>query len=164
MARSEQDREDILREAKALVNRAEYQSPLWPEPLVIGVRANDALSLFLGQDPAYHWNSQGELRRAYSQGLLYKAQAGQLISLRRDRSATAVELVSQPLTTAAQEQFLTQVQQHVALALEVLRDPATQCVGEVLTSDMSRPFSAHAINWLTAVQKQLRVAQVPNVS
>ncbi len=164
MARSEQDREDILREAKALVNRAEYQSPLWPEPIVIGRRAIGAISLFLGQDPAYHWNSQGELRRAYAQGLLYKAQHGQLISLRRERSDTATELINQPLTAIAQEQFLSQVLQHVGLVLQILRDPATQCVGEVLTSEMNSPFASHAINWLMTVQEQSRIAQQPNLS
>ncbi len=98
MVRHEAEREDLLAEAHALVDRAEYQLPGQKDAVVAGFRANGALSLFFGEDPALHWNSQGELRRAYSGGLLYKAEAGQLVALRRERSDQETALVRHLLT------------------------------------------------------------------
>lgn len=106
MARHEAEREDLLAEARALVDRAEYQIPGMEQPLVGGFRANGALSLFFGEDPALHWNSQGELRRAYAGGLLYKAEQGRLVSLRRERTDTETALVRHELTDDEQQQFL----------------------------------------------------------
>lgn len=98
MARHEAEREDLLAEARALVDRAEYQVP-WEEQVVVaGFRANGALSLYFGEDPALHWNSQGELRRAYAGGLLYKAEHGQLVTLRRERTDHETALVRHELT------------------------------------------------------------------
>lgn len=106
MARHEAEREDLLAEARALVDRAEYQVSGLAHPLVGGFRANGALSLFFGEDPALHWNSQGELRRAYSGGLLYKAEQGRLVALRRERTDQETALVRHKLTDEEQRQFL----------------------------------------------------------
>ncbi len=84
MARDEQDREDLLREATALVERVEL-APTDNEAgehIVIGFRAGGAASVYFGGDTAYHFNSDGELRRAYADGLLYKADIGRLTSTR----------------------------------------------------------------------------------
>ena len=105
MARHEAEREDLLAEARALVDRAEYQVPGQDQVLVGGFRANGALSLFFGEDPALHWNSQGELRRAYAGGLLYKAEQGRLVALRRVRTETETELVRHELSDEEQRQF-----------------------------------------------------------
>ena len=106
MARHEAEREDLLAEARALVDRAEYQISGMEQPLVGGFRANGALSLFFGEDPALHWNSQGELRRAYAGGLLYKAEQGRLVTLCRERTAQESALVRHELTDQEQQQFL----------------------------------------------------------
>jgi hypothetical protein len=105
MARHEAEREDLLAEARALVDRAEYQVPGQEDALVAGFRANGALSLFFGEDPALHWNSQGELRRAYAGGLLYKAEQGQLVALRRERSDQETALVRHLLSAEELQAF-----------------------------------------------------------
>ncbi len=106
MARHEAEREDLLADARALVDRAEYQVPGWDQLLVGGFRANGAMSLFFGEDPALHWNSQGELRRAYAGGLLYKAEQGRLVALERERTERETALIRHELTDEEQRQFV----------------------------------------------------------
>jgi hypothetical protein len=93
MSRRESDLEDLLREATALVERAELKIADYDEPIVVGFRRDGSASVFFGPDPVYQFNSAGELRRAYVSGLLYKAERGSLCALRRERNETEVALV-----------------------------------------------------------------------
>src|SRR5262245_23531542 len=97
MARQESAREDILREATALVERVELQVPNAPEHVVVGFRRNGAASVFFGADPVYQFNEAGELRRAYVGGELYKAERGGLVALCRERGEREVALVRREL-------------------------------------------------------------------
>ena len=111
MAHHESDREDLLREATALVERIELvpsssTSKAAETPIVAGFRADGALSVFFGEDPVYQFNAAGELRRAYCDGLLLMAVRGRLVSLQRLRSANEVQLVRHELTDAEQNDFL----------------------------------------------------------
>ncbi len=114
MARQEQVREDLLAEATALVERVELALPGYPEPVVAGFRASDCASLFFGSDPVYQFNSQRQLRRAFVDGMLYKADGGRLISLARTRSAGRLELVRGQLDDAAQARILGAMAAHLA--------------------------------------------------
>jgi hypothetical protein len=105
MARHEQDREDLIAEATALVQRAELKLPDVCEPVVLGFRRGGATSLYVGGDEAWHWNSRGQLRRAFVRGVLYKAQHGQLVALARQRWPQAVQLVAEPVTSEAVEEL-----------------------------------------------------------
>ncbi len=120
MARSETDREDLLREATALVERVEFAAVGFSEPVVAGFRREGGASFFLGADPVYQFNPQGELRRAFRQGLLLKGENGQLVELRRERTATQVQLLRRELTTAESEELLAQARQTLGqLALAI---------------------------------------------
>ena len=66
MAREEADREDLMREATALVQRAEFSAG--GKPVFVGFRTNGAASVFFDSDPVYQFNSNGELRRAFVAG------------------------------------------------------------------------------------------------
>ncbi len=91
MAPSEGRRENLLTEATALVRRAELAGESFdPEngPLVAGFRRDGSLSLFLGEDPVYQFNPDGQLRRGFVDGLLYRTQGVTLARLQRDRSST----------------------------------------------------------------------------
>ena len=90
MARDQSSREDLLREATALVERIELRiaGPMSvkhdrDDHVVVGFRANGSASFFFGEDPVYQFNSAGQLRRAYCGGLLIKAAHGRLVSLQR---------------------------------------------------------------------------------
>src|SRR6476469_7343231 len=98
MSRQESDREDLLREATALVERIELRLPDQPESVVAGFRRDGSASFFFGQSPVYQFNSGRELRRAYRDGLLYKTDNGRLVEMRRERTDTAIELRSRMLT------------------------------------------------------------------
>src|SRR5262245_21670625 len=92
MARHESDREDLLREAIALVQRVELKVVGFVEPIVVGFRRDGSASFYFGSDPVYHFNTARELRRAYIGGLLYKAEQGRLVSLSRERTDAAIFL------------------------------------------------------------------------
>jgi hypothetical protein len=127
MARNESDREDLLREATALVERIELapcatgsarlSSPKSASAvdessagnIVAGFRPNGAASIFFGTDPVYQFNAAGELRRAYCGGLLLKASRGHLVSLSRERRENELQLLSHELTDAEQRDFLWQI-------------------------------------------------------
>src|SRR5215216_4505512 len=93
MAREGSSREDLLREATALVERIELlprttdrsmvASDLVGEHIIAGFRRDGALSIFFGEDPVYQFNAAGALRRAYCDGKLLKAARGRLAALQR---------------------------------------------------------------------------------
>jgi hypothetical protein len=133
MAREESDREDLLREATALVERIEL-SPIDDragEHIFVGFRTGGAASFFFGAEPVYHFNSRRELRRAFHGGLLYKSEQGRLIELERVRLADSIELRRRKLADAEQSQFLQEAQSQ----LEQIRDQIATCkltiVGQV---------------------------------
>ena len=119
MARDESNREDLLREATALVERIELVPRATAAavsvnlardvPIIVGFRADGALSIFFGADPVYQFNPAGELRRAYGNGLLFKALRGRLVSLTRIRGDQQVQLVRHELTDAERDDFLAQM-------------------------------------------------------
>jgi hypothetical protein len=113
MARNEQDREDLLAEATALVERIELAVEGVAESVVIGFRRDGCASIYFGGDPVYHFNSRLELRRGFAAGELYKAEHGRLVSLQRQRTGQEVQLLRQELDDAAQETFLQQCEQHL---------------------------------------------------
>lgn len=107
MAREESDREDLLREATALVERIELAPIDDPsaEHIVAGFRAEPALSLFFDGDPVYQFNTAGQLRRAFAGGLLVKADRGRLVSMRRIRQQGEVQLVRHEFSEDEQAVF-----------------------------------------------------------
>ena len=111
MARRESDKEDLLREATALVERVELEpAGAWEsEHVIAGFRLDGAASIFFGSDPVYHFNAAGELRRAYCDSLLFKAAAGRIVSLRRERQQHEVQLLRHELTETEQLAFLARL-------------------------------------------------------
>jgi hypothetical protein len=126
MAREEHDREDLLAEATALVERAELALPGRAEPIVIGFRRDGCGSIYLTASLVWHFNSQGRLRRAFADGLLYKAEHGRLVALRREQGADEVQLVRRELGAGETARFLDELERHLDelrqdLALETVR-------------------------------------------
>jgi hypothetical protein len=119
MAHECHDREDLLRDARALAPRVQIQATLGGRrvSLFAGFRG-EALSLYYGADPVFHFNAEGELRRAFIGGRLVKADAGRLVTMERVHTPTAVELRAGEVPFAAQEQLLADL----AVRLAELRD------------------------------------------
>jgi hypothetical protein len=140
MAREESSREDLLREATALVERVELRvtgSETTPrdghERVVIGFRANGSTSFFFGEDPVYQFNSAGELRRAYCGGLLFKAAHGRLISLQRIRQQNEVQLLSRQLTDDEQKAFAAEMGSRLRDLTNALQNDSYDVIGQMPT-------------------------------
>lgn len=180
MARHESDREDLLREATALVERIEltnqHGTPRAIETvdaadaaaishdqsaanLVIGFRANGAASFFFGADPVYHFNTAGELRRAYGDGVLYKAVRRQLVALRRVRQPHEVQLQCCELSPGELAAFVDCLQRRLHDLASDLHAGKLQTVGQVpATTDVL----SRVRTWL-AHHRATNIAARPNV-
>jgi hypothetical protein len=151
MALQESDREDLLRDATALVERIELKphlfgwcAAMWHNAgsdswggewtmanVVAGFRANGAVSIFFGSDPVYQFNSCGELRRAYCDGLLFKAAHRRLVSLRRLRQHHVVQLIRHDLTDEEQHSFFVRMQELLRSLTNELDSDRLCIVGQV---------------------------------
>jgi hypothetical protein len=160
MSRRESDREDLLREATALVERAELAVTGLDEPVVAGFRRDGSASFFFGGDPVYQFNTAGELRRAFVGGLLLKAERGRLIALRRERSAGEVALVRSELS----DEELASLQGGLRKRLDSLHaglaGGSFAARGQV---PAGAAVPARIIRWLEALPAEIRIARVPNV-
>ncbi len=139
MARQEHPREDLLRDATALRERVELRCEQPPEIWIVGFRKCGAASFFRGEDPVIHFNAQGELRRLYLEGLLYKAEQGAWVQLRRQPAAGKSLLLRLPLSQRESQAIVARV-----------------------TSDLQRlagQLDASAVHMLRVVPAQVDVRQ-----
>jgi hypothetical protein len=163
MARQEDDREDLLAEARALVERVELVVDALAdraESIVAGFRRDGCLSVYFGADPAYHFNTAGQLRRAYLGGLLYKAEQGRLVSLERRRADGQVQLVRHELDERQQPQLLEEMRRLLERLGEAIATNRYRIVGQV-------PADADVVgrlfDWLRQPSPHESVAPRPNV-
>lgn len=140
MAREESSREDLLREATALVERIELAprdtqlhsaGARADEHVVAGFRRDGAFSIFFGDDPVYQFNAAGELRRAYLNGKLLKADHGRLAALDRVRTAHETQLVRHDLTQDEQLAFEAKLQDDLKRFALALNANQLTVVGQV---------------------------------
>jgi len=122
MAREEQHREDLMAEATALVERVSLELAATATPVVMGFRRDHGASIYFDADRVYQFTSGGQLRRAFVDELLYKAERGRLVAMRRQRGAQAVELISHPVDESCEREFLAEMPR-------AARRP-TPCTGE----------------------------------
>lgn len=158
MAQHEHAREDLLAEATALIDRIEFAVDGSTGAVVVGFRRDGCGSVYFGEDPAYHFNTQGELRRAFQGGLLFKAERGRLVSLRRERTASETQLIRHELNDSELAQFcssgldrLMALRQHLeAGTFQVLRQVSS-------TADLT----PRVRNWLRSLGPPLTIAATP---
>ncbi|MCA9041177.1 MAG: hypothetical protein KDA65_12565 [Planctomycetaceae bacterium] len=114
MAFQESDREDLMQEATALVDRIELKLSAEGEAVIAGYRRNGSLSLFFGADPVYHFDQEMRLKRAYLAGFLFRTQGSTLARLERVRTVNPqtnqmrTELHRHDLTSEELEHFQIQ--------------------------------------------------------
>lgn len=168
MAREESNREDLLREATALVQRIEFAprdsqtggAPEQPESehIVAGFRANGAFSVYFGDALVFQFNAAVELRRAFCDGLLLKASRGHLISVRRHRMESEVQLLTHALSESEEAAFLKRMSEHLINLSRRLNAGSFEVVGQVPpNSDVLERVRA----WLAA-HHEMRIASRPN--
>ena len=160
MARDEQHREDLLAEATALVERAELRVRDLVEPVVVGFRRDGSASFFFGADLVYQFNTAGQLRRAFADQLLIKAERGRLASLRRERSPGQMNLVRRDLSASETEGFLRAARERLtALASELRAGQFT--IERQVPEDAD--VVARIIAWLEALPNPIAPAASPRV-
>lgn len=107
MARHETDRDDLWAEAVALTSRAELTWPGRTEPVLVGRRPNGWWSIYFGQDAVLQFTADGQLRRAFRHGELFRTQGRTLARLTRERTPTETVLRRHDLSEAELAEFRT---------------------------------------------------------
>ncbi|MFH1302147.1 MAG: hypothetical protein ABIK07_13895 [Planctomycetota bacterium] len=106
MARNEQDREDLMREATAFFPRAEFQADHESFPVFWGQKKSGQYSFYFGGDPVYQFDQSGCLRRAFIDGQLYRTQGDTLARLTRERNSDETVLKRDDLTITELDSLL----------------------------------------------------------
>ena len=162
MAREEHAKEDLLRQATGLVDRAELAVLSFDEPIVVGFRGAQAASVFFGEEPAYHWNRDGRLRRAYVDGKLVKAEAGKLVSMQKQRDDGQVQMIRHEFTIQEQSHFLAALDAKLVQLQNDLRDDQFKLVGQASAGEQNVVQMIRT--WLSQLPRPLIVADVPHVA
>lgn len=172
MARLEHDREDLLREAVALVERVELRLPDYPESFVAGFRRDGSASFYFGADHVLQFNARGEFRRGFDQGRLLKAVRGKLVSLRRLRDEREVTLLSHELSAEELSSFHGRMLRWLrtlgdALHLVPNQGAPVQVLGQV---PPDKDVLARVVEWLdrnvpsrNTPDREFPIATAPNV-
>lgn len=159
MARKEHDREDLLRDARALVERVEVTLGSEGLSVVAGFRRDGCASFYFGHDRAYQFNSVCALRRAHADGLLFKSEGGRLASLRRVRTEGALELMRHDFDDDEAAAFLETAERWLGKLAEAIDGGAYELAGEVPEgSDVIRRVA----EWLAERPRPMTVAEAPN--
>ncbi len=160
MARQESDREDLLREATALVERVELAIPGFAESIVCGFRRDGSVSLFFGADPVFQFNSALQLRRAFVGGRIHKVEQGRLIAFMKQRMAEEVALVRNELSHEEAEALLTTMQSYLTRLRMALEDGQYTVAGQV---PPETDVCGRILRWLAALPERIEIAQQSNV-
>ncbi len=145
MARQEADHDDLFSEAIALTSRALWKRirPDHPangqhsddledpaparlqsvDEILIGTRANDCLSIYWDQSWMVQFNEMNQLRRAYAEPCLYRAQGGTLSRLTRHRNPHETSLLRHDLNEPELHSFLASISRRLTETFALLDRP-----------------------------------------
>ncbi len=162
MAREESDREDLIAEATALVDRVAFAIPDLADEIVVGFRSDGSPSIYLKPYRVYQFNNAAELRRAYLDGVLYKAERGRLTAMRRERTPRETALVGRELNDDETAAFLLSMRKELARLVALLRDGKVVCTRQVTresTSESGQTAESRAIDWLSNLPDSFTIAR-----
>ncbi|HEX4148342.1 MAG TPA: hypothetical protein VHY20_05115 [Pirellulales bacterium] len=157
MAREEHDREDLLGEAVALVERVELELA-GPGHVIAGFRSDGSASLYFDGDPAWHFNSAGQLRRAFVDGLLYKAERARLVRLRRERGQGAVNLWRHDCSAEETAALVARLTDDLATLERALAAGDYRLIGQV---PADAPLVERVSDWLARLPGAIELAATP---
>ena len=147
-----------LRDATALVPRVMLRAADGSD-VFAGFRG-EALSLYFGEDPVYHFTVAGELRRAYVGGRLIKAEGGRLVAMTRRESTAQTVLERCELNADEQRAMLLDIGLRLGGLREALVGSELKIVGTV-------PADGDAVGrltaWLDAAPRAIVAAPRANV-
>jgi hypothetical protein len=158
MAREEHPREDLLAEAKTLVERVSLELNGSAAPVFVGFRRDHGASFYFGSEPVYQFTSNGSLRRAFVDDLLYKADRGRLVALTRRRTPEEVQLISHTLDGAAAKSLLDEMQSRLDGLHHALAKNHFRILGQVpAEADLVRRIRC----WLDEFVGRIEIAPAP---
>lgn len=159
MPRQEQPREDLLAEAVALVERVELAVPREAAPVTVGFRRDGCASVYFGSDPAYHFNTAGQLRRAFLDDRLLKAERGRLVALRRERKPGEVTLLRHELSAPEQSAVLVALEARLAGLAHALQAGQASPLRQIPAGgDATGRF----LRWFAGLPRPVDVAAAPH--
>jgi hypothetical protein len=133
----ETDREDLLREAVALVRRMELLVMPGNRVIVVGFRSTGWMSVYFNADLMYQFDDLGRLRRAYIDGLLYRSGGRVLAELHRQRSESETTLVRRDLDSGPLVEFRDRTHERVRWLRDVLRQGGVTISRQIPADDSS---------------------------
>jgi hypothetical protein len=169
MSRQSTDREDLLREATGLKQRIELRladvdkdsRESSRESIVAGYRNNGSLTVYFGGDPVFQFNTDLELRRVFHHNHPMKAEAGQLVVLRRVRESEQTVLYRRVLSEEEQAALINEACQRLEEMLKRLQLGDYRCVGKVPADvEIEQRLQADLERLVT---QPMRIAALPNV-
>ncbi len=144
MTRQESDKEDLIQEATALVERAEIECEGWSKIITVGFFQDGRCAVYFDQDLFYQFDDRGLLRRAFEAGFLYRSQGSGLAQLDRRRT-TGVNTDSVPVILDRLDLSVSQLQdfrERMTVRVLRLRDAIAKeqyCVRRAVTPDGDIP-------------------------
>lgn len=159
MAREPHAREDFLRDAAALSPRLLLRRRDDAAHEVFAGFRGDCLSLYFDDDPVFHFNSAGELRRAYVDGRLIKADQGRLAALRREPRPTTSDLLRTDMNASLQQTLLDDIERRLCELTAALSNSKFTIAGQI-PDDASAIERLH--HWLHR-RSPIHVAQSPRI-
>ena len=161
MSRIEADREDLMRDATALVRRIEFSVPDFVEPLTAGFRRHGGLSLYVGQNSVFHFDEDCRLRRAFRDGVLYRTQGETLAALTRDRRKTATILVRRDLTGPELNDFLNDMKAVIRKVRSAITENRVEVLRRIPQNDANILTEIHDVLFNVSAAKTVLAPPIP---
>ena len=159
MARHTQDREDLLRDATALVPRLFLRAQFSKGScdVFVGFRPVSAVSIYFDGDPVYHFNTERKLRRAFVNDQNIKADDGWLVVWEPQRTAETVTMHGRTLSAIEQQEFGATVLSRIGKLREALWAGRFELLGQV-------PADGNAISLLLAWLREMQEFEVADTA
>lgn len=155
MARIEADRDDLMRDAVALIRRGAWKLPSEPAPVIAGIRQDGGFSVYFGDDPCWHFDARNGVRRAFAGGVLYRTQGETLARLTRVRTPSATTLHRVDLAAVELGTFLTAMLERLAGFTAALEDGTAELQQ---TSPAECPLAEELLPRLRDILREPRLA------
>ena len=166
MAKQHQDKEDILREASALVNRIELEFFLETgsqTSVVVGFRRSGAVSFFFGAEPVYQFNTQHAFRRGYYEDAMLKADQGKIVQLTRTRDGEQLILLRREYNDDQTKAFVAEMKQVLWNLHSVIQSQQYRIAGANVQHGTGEELVEQIVAWIEDHVGEIQIAAVPNV-
>lgn len=158
MAKQEQDRENLLRDGKQMGLRAECF--IGGVVVVIGCRAQGQVSIYVGSDPVFQFNSSLELRRVFFKGTRYAASQGKLCELVRAGTSGRLRFAMRGIGADVEAAMIASLEANLTRIRASLE--ASEADWRLVGGDFSE-FQSQILDWIADVLVNVKIAESPNV-